>query len=140
MVQRGPITQCPGLHSAGGLLPRQTRRTLRRASPETGCGPAQAKRKKHTTSAAYAATNQRGNCCLTLTGFCAISVETKQDGPLTLEIINLGVSPILLSAGMPIAQLIVEEVQGLPAAKNPSQFQGQTTPEGVAMGNGHSSY
>jgi dCTP deaminase len=83
--------------------------------------------------------SSRARCGL-LIHFTAPTVHPGWDGPLTLEIINLGVSPILLSAGMPIAQLIVEEVQGLPAAKNPSQFQGQTTPEGVAMGNGHSSY
>ena len=31
---------------------------------------------------------------------------------------------------MPIAQLIVEEVKGIPF-ENASQFQGQTTPEGT---------
>jgi dUTPase len=46
--------------------------------------------------------------------------------------INLGPATILLHEGMAIAQLIVEEVRGYPAALNPSQFQGQRTPEGLA--------
>jgi len=50
--------------------------------------------------------------------------------PLTLEMINLGAWPIQLTLGMAIAQLIVEEVSGIPFA-NASQFQGQTTPAGV---------
>jgi hypothetical protein len=45
--------------------------------------------------------------------------------------INLGPTSILLRPGMPIAQLIVEEVKGVPRS-NPSQFQGQTTPEGTS--------
>jgi dCTP deaminase len=63
--------------------------------------------------------------------FTAPTVHPGWRGPLTLEIINLGPWPILLTPGMPIAQLIVEEVRGRPFA-NPSQFQGQETPEGVA--------
>jgi dCTP deaminase len=50
--------------------------------------------------------------------------------PLTLEMINLGAWPIQLTLGMAIAQLIVEEVSGIPF-ENASQFQGQTTPAGV---------
>jgi dCTP deaminase len=63
--------------------------------------------------------------------FTAPTVHPGWRGPLTLEIINLGPWTILLTPGMPIAQLIVEEVRGRPFA-NPSQFQGQETPEGVA--------
>ena len=43
--------------------------------------------------------------------------------------INLGPARILLAPGMPIAQLIVEEVKGLPIPKV-SQFQHQQTPAG----------
>ena len=51
-------------------------------------------------------------------------------GTLTLEMINLGPTSILLRPGMSIAQLIIEEVKGIPRP-NPSQFQGQTNPEGA---------
>jgi dCTP deaminase len=74
--------------------------------------------------------SSRARCGL-LIHFTAPTVHPGFIGSLTLEIINLGASPILLRVGMPIAQLIVEEVAGLPASMNPSQFQGQTTPEGM---------
>lgn len=80
--------------------------------------------------------SSRARCGL-LIHFTAPTVHPGWYGPLTLEIINLGASPILLNVGMPIAQLIVEEVSGLPAAPNPSQFQRQITPEGVAALHGH---
>jgi dCTP deaminase len=67
--------------------------------------------------------------CGVLVHFTAPTVHHGWNGPLTLEMINLGPVPFLLRPGMPIAQLIVEEVKGLPFA-NPSQFQGQRTPEG----------
>jgi dCTP deaminase len=63
--------------------------------------------------------------------FTAPTVHPGWEGSLTLEMINLGPSSIILRPGMPIAQLIVEEVKGIPHL-NPSQFQGQTTPEGTA--------
>jgi dCTP deaminase len=62
--------------------------------------------------------------------FTAPTVHPGWSGKLTLEMINLGPARILLTPGMPIAQLIVEEVRGLPSA-NPSQFQNQATPAGV---------
>jgi hypothetical protein len=43
--------------------------------------------------------------------------------------INLGTQVINLSPGMTIAQLIVEEVKGIPFRK-PSQYQGQRNPAG----------
>jgi dCTP deaminase len=63
--------------------------------------------------------------------FTAPTVHPGWSGPLTLEMINLGPARILLTPGMPIAQLIVEEVKGLPIP-NPSQFQKQKTPAGVS--------
>lgn len=62
--------------------------------------------------------------------FTAPTVHPGWSGPLTLEMINLGPARILLTPKMPIAQLIVEEVRGLPIP-NPSQFQKQKTPAGV---------
>jgi len=62
--------------------------------------------------------------------FTAPTVHPGLSGPLTLEMINLGPARILLRPGMPIAQLIVEEVQGLPVPDK-SQFHDQVTPAGV---------
>ena len=64
-----------------------------------------------------------------LVHFTAPTVHPGFKGTLTLEMINLGANPVLLSPDMAIAQLIIEEVQGCPNL-NPSQFQGQITPEG----------
>lgn len=66
-----------------------------------------------------------------LVHFRAPTVHPDFKGTLTLEMINLGPAPIMLVPGMAIAQLIIEEVKGLPVA-NPSQFQGQATPAGTA--------
>ena len=68
-----------------------------------------------------------------LVHFTAPTVHPGFEGNLTLEIINLGHAEILLRPGMAIAQLIVEQVLGTPF-ENPSQFQNQSTPEGVAGG------
>ena len=59
--------------------------------------------------------------------FTAPTVHSGFNGRLTLEIINLGGIGITLYPGMPICQLIIEEVKGVPD-ENPSQFQGQATP------------
>ena len=67
--------------------------------------------------------------CGLLVHFTAPTVHPGFSGPLTLEMINLGPAAISLAPGMYIAQLIVEEVKG-EMIPNPSQFQGQTTPEG----------
>ena len=72
--------------------------------------------------------SSRARCGL-LVHFTAPTVHPGFRGTLTLEMINLGPAPIALVPGMPIAQLIVEEVKGIPV-DNPSQFQGQTDPEG----------
>ena len=61
--------------------------------------------------------------------FTAPTVHPGYEGKLTLEMINLGPADFMLVPAMPIAQLIVEEVRGRPG-ENPSQFQGQSTPEG----------
>lgn len=65
-----------------------------------------------------------------LVHFTAPTVHPGFDGTLTLEIINLGPARIPLQLGMPIAQLIVEEVRGKPLLKS-SQFHGQSSPEGT---------
>jgi dCTP deaminase len=65
-----------------------------------------------------------------LVHFTAPTIHPGFSGTITLEIINLGPVPFMLREGMPIGQLIFEEVDGLPIAKA-SQFQHQTRPEGV---------
>ncbi len=67
--------------------------------------------------------------CGILVHFTAPTIHAGFKGTITLEIINLGFAPFLLRPNLPICQLIIEEVQGTPGAA-PSQFQGQTTPEG----------
>jgi dCTP deaminase len=69
--------------------------------------------------------------CGVLVHFTAPTVHPGWHGQLTLEMINLGPVPFMLRPGMPIAQLIVEEVKGIPFP-NPSQFHGQKSPEGTA--------
>jgi dCTP deaminase len=67
--------------------------------------------------------------CGILIHFTAPTVHPGFEGNLTLEMINLGPVPFILTPNMYIAQLIVEEVRGN-ILLNPSQFQGQITPEG----------
>jgi len=64
-----------------------------------------------------------------LVHFTAPTVHADFSGTLTLEMINLGPSAVTLRYGAYIAQLIVEEVGGIPVS-NPSQFQNQSKPEG----------
>jgi len=74
--------------------------------------------------------SSRARCGL-MVHFTAPTVHPGWVGPLTLEMINLGPQTIILRPGMHIAQLIVEEVRG-EIFLNPSQFHGQSTPEGLA--------
>jgi dCTP deaminase len=68
--------------------------------------------------------------CGLLVHFTAPTIHAGFAGSITLEIINLGPSPILLFPRMPICQLIIEQVHGTPTAA-PNQFHGQTHPAGV---------
>jgi dCTP deaminase len=65
-----------------------------------------------------------------LVHFTAPTVHAGWEGPLTLEMINLGPASIALWYEQPICQLIVEEVDAIPFA-NPSQFHKQVTPPGT---------
>ncbi len=71
-----------------------------------------------------------------LVHFTAPTVHPNFKGHLTLEMINLGAWPFMLTPGMAIAQLIFEEVRGIPV-KNDSQFQHQRDPAGVVGGSGN---
>ena len=64
-----------------------------------------------------------------LVHFTAPTIHPGFQGTITLEIINLGPVPFMLREGMPIGQLIFEEVEGIPISKA-SQFQHQARPEG----------
>ncbi len=68
--------------------------------------------------------------CGLLVHFTAPTVHAGWDGPLALEMINLGYADFTLRPGMSIAQLILEVVLGDPN-ENPSQFQGQSKPSGT---------
>ena len=68
--------------------------------------------------------------CGVLVHFTAPTIHPGFDGTITLEIINLGPAPFVLRPGMPIAQLLVEEVDGLPFEKDDRQFKGQRSPLG----------
>ena len=68
--------------------------------------------------------------CGVLIHFTAPTVHTGWRGRLTLEMINLSPAAFLLTPGMYIAQLILEEVKG-EVELMPSQFQNQTNPAGV---------
>jgi dCTP deaminase len=73
--------------------------------------------------------SSRARCGL-MVHFTAPTVHPGWAGPLTLEMINLGPMTLLLRPGMHIAQLIIEEVRG-EIFLNPSEFHGQSTPEGL---------
>ena len=67
--------------------------------------------------------------CGVMVHFAAPTVHPGWVGPLTLEMVNLGPMTFILRPGMHIAQLIIEEVRG-EIFLNPSEFHGQSTPEG----------
>ena len=67
--------------------------------------------------------------CGLLVHFTAPTIHAGFDGTITLEMMNFGSYPILLFQRMPICQLIVEQVAGVPF-RNDSQFQGQSRPTG----------
>ena len=62
--------------------------------------------------------------CGLLVHFTAPTIHAGYKGPITLEMMNFGPYPILLHAGSPICQLIIEQVNGIPFTRD-SQFQEQ---------------
>lgn len=65
-----------------------------------------------------------------LAHFTAPTIHAGFEGHITLEMMNLGPSPIILTPGMAICQLILERVEGVPDAPA-SRFAGQTDPAGT---------
>lgn len=68
--------------------------------------------------------------CGVLIHFTAPTIHAGFEGPITLEILNLGPNDFLLTPKMYICQLIIEEVKGCPTI-SPNQFSGQNSPAGV---------
>jgi dCTP deaminase len=68
--------------------------------------------------------------CGLLVHFTAPTIHAGFKGTITLELIDLGVIPILLFPKAPICQIIIEQVHGVPARRD-SQFQGQHRPSGA---------
>lgn len=68
--------------------------------------------------------------CGILVHFTAPTIHAGFEGTITLEIINLGPQKFLLTPGMFICQLIIEEVRGKPT-NAPNQFHGQSSAAGV---------
>jgi dCTP deaminase len=68
--------------------------------------------------------------CGLLVHFTAPTIHAGFNGTITLEIMNLGHYSIVLTPLMPICQLIIEEVRGVPF-RNDSQFQGQGRASGA---------
>lgn len=68
--------------------------------------------------------------CGVMVHFTAPTIHADFVGRIALEILNLGPNDFLLTPKMPICQLIIEEVKGLPVTTE-NQFIGQTLPIGV---------
>ena len=66
-----------------------------------------------------------------LVHFTAPTIHAGWGGRITLEMMCLGAMPLRLYTGLPICQLIIEEVAGEPT-RAVSQFQHQRTPSGLA--------
>jgi dCTP deaminase len=71
--------------------------------------------------------------CGILVHFTAPTIHAGFRGPITLEIINFGPNPFLLSPGQYICQIIIEEVRG-DIVLAPNQFMDQCTPAGLKKG------
>jgi dCTP deaminase len=67
--------------------------------------------------------------CGLLIHFTAPTIHAGFQGSITLEIMNFGNLKILLTPGMKICQLIIEEVKGIPVDA-PNQFKGQVSAVG----------
>ena len=65
-----------------------------------------------------------------LVHFTAPTIHAGFEGQIALEMMNLGPSPIILTPGMAVCQLILEQVHGVPDAPA-SRFAGQTDPAGT---------
>ena len=65
-----------------------------------------------------------------LVHFTAPTIHAGFEGHITLEMMNLGPSPIILTSGMAACQLILDQVHGVPDAPA-SRFAGQTDPTGT---------
>jgi dCTP deaminase len=60
----------------------------------------------------------------------APTIHANFKGTVTLEMVNFGVYPLELTPGIKICQLVIETVDGVPTVV-PSQFRGQSAPQGL---------
>ena len=67
-----------------------------------------------------------------LVHFTAPTIHAGWAGRITLEMMCLGRYPLRLYPGLPICQLVLEEVRGRPTSVT-SQFQGQRRPSGASQ-------
>lgn len=67
--------------------------------------------------------------------FTAPTIHAGFEGPITLEMMCHSETPFTLYPGMPICQLILEPLVGMPV-ESVSQFQGQDAPTGERLGDG----
>jgi len=65
-----------------------------------------------------------------LVHFTAPTIHAGFKGSITLELLNHGPMPLILKPKLPICQLIIETVRGLPSIPFDSQFQNQNSPSG----------
>jgi dCTP deaminase len=68
--------------------------------------------------------------CGIIVHFTAPTIHAGFEGPITLEIINLGTLDFMLYPEMYFCQLIIEQVHGIPV-DSPNQFKGQNHPTGI---------
>jgi dCTP deaminase len=114
--------------AARGSYPLEPRQFVLGITLETIHLPILPRRRKPCLAARIEGKSSRARCGL-LVHFTAPTVHPNWHGPLALEMINWGPVPFVLTHRMFIAQLVLEEVHGVPFA-NPSQFQQQRKPSG----------
>jgi len=73
--------------------------------------------------------SSRARCGLVV-HLTAPTIHNEFNGKIALEMVNLGLTPILLHAGVYICQLVVEQLDRL-AVTAPNQFSGQANPVGT---------
>jgi dCTP deaminase len=123
MAARGPYTLQPGQFVLGQTLERVHLRLPMELTGEATSRPVLAARVEGKSSRARFGL---------LVHFTAPTIHAGFSGRITLEMICLGGAPLILSPGVPICQLVIEQVDGAPT-EGPSRFQGQSRPSGLQI-------
>lgn len=69
--------------------------------------------------------------CGLMVHLTAPTIHAGFEGVIALELINFGINPIMLYPDINICQIVFEQVEGDIKSFTPSQFQGQSTAEGL---------